>query len=192
MMIIQLVHLYWTKEVRGAPYSSERNRMAEAYALPAKYFEYSVAEFREHYVCLHQTKDGFGVYPDTVKNLKEKSCIKVGSVELVREDQGVRVVFAYSGNVGLPVRTFKDRLFKESFCAEKNSIGHSLVETAGVLKENEYARVMYNGRHISFDCVWYTKEIVNVLNISGDEKVPLDILVRRKPDVVYKQFEWLY
>lgn len=192
MLIIQVVHLYWTKEVRGAPYSSARNRMAEAYALPAKYFEYSIADFREHFVYLRQSKDGFGVHADKVMNLREKGCIRVGNVELVREEQGVRVVFRYTANVGQPARTFKDRRFRESFDVKRNLIDNLLVETVGVLKGNEYARVMYNGRHASYDWGWYTKEIINVMNVAGDEKVPLDILVKREPDFVYEQFAALF
>lgn len=196
MLVIQVIYLEWNKECRGAPYSSIRSAMRCAFELPSNYTNYnsySIYEYKKHRIYLQQKKEGFETQFNEVIYLRKKSTLNIANVEIADNQQGYRIVFKYTPNIGKSVRTFKDRNFKESFNKDKESISNFLVEPIGLLQRNDYARIMYNGRHTDFDTgAWYySKCIINLFNYNGNN-VPSDILIRTEPNIIYTQLARLF
>lgn len=187
MLVLQEINLYWTKEFRGAPYSTARNQMDCAVNLPKNYHDYSIYPNRQHFLTLSQRKSGWETWVDRLWYLEEGKNIKSQNVQLLPEKEDYQLIFKYTYGIGQPTRRFKDRKFKESFDPKQDAINNLLVEPFGILKKGDYARVICNGRHTDMDGNWYyTKSILNILYAEQD-LVPLDVLVKTQPNILYEQ-----
>ena len=176
-MIIQSITLLWTKEVRGAPFSTLRNQYYKSFSLPESMIEYK-KESRFHELNIAQDREGFEIRSSKVNYLDSfKSDWKIGCVEIQQKDDFLSIQFKYSDYCGKPIR-YDNRY-------------NYLSEKAFKLYKNEYGRLIYNGRLVHNDTgEWiYQIHMLNIYNAQTNEK---EILVTKKPDKEYKQLAILF
>ena len=181
MLTIQLISLQWDKLCRGAPYTTQRNRMAQADVLPDAFYNNGAAAFTIHYSGLWQDQGGINKVSDYVKRKFDRSKIRVGAVEIIREDEGYRIDYHYAWHGGCPPRQKYDVQTRHYV---------SLCETAMILRPGEYGRVIYNGRFQNYEDCYYKLEIINIINDSGGNSV--EVFVNREPDYNYRQIAHLF
>jgi len=178
-VIIQSITLLWTKEVRGAPFSTLRNQYYNSFSLPELMIEYkeeSRIPFHELYIT--QNRNGFEIRGNKVNYLDSfRSDWRIGCVEIKQNDDLLLIHFEYSDYCGKPIR-YDNR-------------NNYLSEKAFVLYKNEYGRIIYNGRLVHSDTgEWiYQIHVLNIYNAHTNKK---EILVTKKPDKEYKQVVVLF
>jgi len=182
MLLVQHVKLYWDKKYRGAPYSTSRNRLPKAYGLPKAFFDYNPLGYPMHYIYLQQDEGGIHEKISRVDTLTEYENVQVGATEILRHGDDYEVRYRYDFHQAIPKRQKYD---------PKDCIYKPLNELAMHLKQNEYGRVICNGRFSSYDGNWsYNLDIINIFNSPADI-VPLDVFIANEPDKLYKQIEFL-
>jgi len=182
MLVVQHIKLYWDKKFRGAPHSTSRNRLPKAYELPKSFFDYNPIGYPTHYIYLQQNENGIDEKINCVNTLSEYENVRIGAIEILRHDDNYEVRYRYDFHFAIPTRQKYD---------PKDSVYKPLNEFAMTLKQNEYGRIIYNGRFSSYDSFWYYNlDIINVLN-SPTDKTPLNIFIASEPDKLYKQIEFL-
>ncbi|WP_157261453.1 hypothetical protein [Paenibacillus sp. A3] len=178
-MIIQAITIRWGKDVRGAPYSSLRNRYSKAFRLPESIVNHESSRgIPYHSLLIVQDKSGF-------RNLSNQSWFleaseadfKIGCIEIVLKEAKYEFTFKYSHYCGKPARYDKKY--------------HLLMEKAFELSPNEYGRILYNGRHIATDTgEWYYE--LHILNAFHTTETNSKLFVTRSPLKEYRQLEVLF
>ena len=156
MIIVQQIHVRWSKKSRGAPGSDRRNAVPKSLLIdleecPFLYEKYvfnemdSFIQTRE----VHMVKD---LIPDQVGNI----LLKYQSEELV-------VRFLWDWDVGIPKRY------------DKRSVLHLSTETLGRLVVNGYQGYYYRGIN------WYTQDIYNFAVVN--QPTP-ELFISRDPEKI--------
>lgn len=178
-MIIQAITIRWGKDVRGAPYSSLRNRYSKAFRLPESIGSNdSLCGIPCHNLLIVQDKSGFRKISNQSWVLKEKeSSFEIGCVEIVPKEAKYEFTFKYSNYCGKPARYDKKY--------------HRLAEKAFELWPNEYGRILYNGRHADVDTgEWYYE--LHILNAIHTTELNPKSFVNKSPLKEYSQLEILF
>lgn len=182
ILIIQTIRLYWNKKVRGAPYSSIRNQWQKAYPLPSNFFEFFGDGNLEHEIYLEQNQSGIIKIESRRKIRKQEKNIQISGIKVLKKQNQYEVIYCSNLQGGNPIRKKYDKQ-KHSYIA--------LNETAMNLEENEYGRIIYNGRYTTWDEMYYRMDVINLIYIKKKDG-SCDIFQVREPDKIYKQIAKLY
>jgi hypothetical protein len=184
MLLIQHIKLHWNKDCRGAPHSVTRSQMPKSHELPQTFFDYNPLGYPSHYMYLIQRKNGLDKKINRIDTLTDHENERIGATEILKQGINYEIRYRYDFHgYAIPER----HKYDPHECVYK-----PLNESAMVLKENEYGRIIYNGRYRDYDTgQWYYEmDIVNVIYISKD-KVSLNIFTDNEPDRTYKQIAFL-
>jgi hypothetical protein len=178
-VIIQSITILWNKKVRGAPYSTLRNRFSKSFSIPDKLINYigsTTIPFQE--ILVIQNENGFNIKGNKVESLDSHlNDWKIASTEIQSKHGELHVYFKYSDSCGKPVRY--------------DSRYHYLSEKAFILQSNEYGRITYNGRLVHNDTGEWIYQIM-ILNIYNGHSDDIEILTKKSPLKDYKQIEMLF
>lgn len=178
-MIIQSITILWDKKVRGAPYSTLRNRFSKSFSIPDELINYigsTTFPFQE--ILIIQNEKEFEIKSNKVEYLDSHlNDWKIASTVIQNKDDELQVYFKYNNSCGKPVRY--------------DSRYHYLSENAFILQSSEYGRITYNGRLVHNDTGdWiYQLKILNIYNGHSDDN---EILTKKSPLKDYKQIEVLF
>ncbi|KXZ28507.1 MULTISPECIES: hypothetical protein [Leptospira] len=178
MIVLQNINLQWNKLMRGAPYSTLRNRLDKSYQLPEIMFHYNKnIGIPYHDVRILQTKDGFKTILNECRYFESQNMNwKIGCTEIIKEDSKYTLYFLYSKNCGYPIRYGKTFGF--------------LHEKALDIFSNEFGRILYNGRHTDSDTgEWFYS--LNILNVCETEEKNCNLFLKES-DKKYEQLGILY
>ncbi|WP_063915762.1 hypothetical protein [Paenibacillus elgii] len=165
--------------MRGAPYSSLRNRYSKAFLLSESIvYHESWRGIPYHSLLIVQDKSGFRNISNQSSFLEASEAdFKIGCVEIVPKEAKYEVTFKYSHYCGKPARYDKKY--------------HLLAEKVFELSPGEYGRILYNGRHIATDTgEWYYE--LHILNAFHTKERNPKLFVNRSPLKEYKQLEVLF
>ena len=185
MLLIQIVLSSWDKKQRGAPYAAERSHRPKSYVLPEDFFKCKKDNplfYPKHII---GTRNAIGHISTNPKSDR----IELNAIEVIKQNDSYeiryRFDFLHSYNSAIPKR----RKYNSQFDAYE-----PLNEVAFQLSRNEYGRIIHNAKYYPYygdgNC-WYEMSIINLLYLEND-LAPLDILVERTPDKIYKQMAMLY
>ena len=178
-LIVQHIHITWTKAGRGGHLAKRRNEIPNAFAVPKPPLTF---DKKEHYI-VHGV--GFGernefteplgtqtTAPSIDRTFTSTNC----TVELAQDS----AIVIYEWRDGAPKRQYYDKsgtLFP---------IRKQLPVSA-----DKWVRVEYNGRFTGHDCGnwWYEHSIINVAWVPPD---CLDVFMNSKPSASFQQLEHLW
>jgi hypothetical protein len=175
-VIIQVITLSWSKVVRGAPFSTLRNRYNYSFPLlDLMLTKDSRIPIQE--INLTQNTNGIEVKSNRVNYIDSDQIIwMIGCIEIEKIDDTLIVQFKYSDICGKPKR-FDSRY-------------NYMTEKAFELQRNEYGRISYNGRHVRSTGEWiYQNQTINIYNTLAKDK---GIFTKVKPMKEYKQMAVLF
>lgn len=244
MLLIQKIHLSWNKNERGAKGEVARRRFPLAYPLEEKQFfgdvvVHSLSFFQEgtDFIDLvqetHQSLEKYlpqlGFTQAQIQNEIESRvlwikryqyqsypsvfALNLDNLSVCDKEKGLEVTFFYDGKrSGAPFR----RGHNKDFCNQDSPFcGKDMLnETAFVLSQNQYGRIIWNERRIDYDTgEWYYElHVYNLFSLCSetikpclvakqhkrsqknlsDKAFPVDIFIKNKPDFEYRQFASLY
>lgn len=174
-IIIQSVTVHWNKDYRGGVGAAERNAVPESFELPLEVFAFSPSKS----IIVHEVRcyssDNFKIREKIYS--VESSEIKVKGTIIKREKELLQVYFKYSDyDCGKPYRS------------KYNETGTlmPLEEKAFDLHEDEYGRIIFNGRYTDIDNGnwWYEKKVRNIIRTNKKDK---DIFVKSNISKKYEQ-----
>ena len=178
-LIVQHIHITWTKAARGGRLAERRSEIPNAFAIPEPPATYGR---NEHYI-VHGV--GFGernefagpigsqtTAPCTGKKFNTTNCT------IESADDSATVVYEWRG--GAPERQFFDK------SSTPVPVRKQLQVTA-----DKWVRLEYNGRFTGYDCGnwWYEHSIVNVALAYPD---CLDLFSATKPSSSFRQLAHLW
>lgn len=176
-IIIQTVTVSWNKNYRGGENANIRNSTPEAFELPLEAFLNT-----ERKIPVHQVRySHYNNYIEPTTNnvyLIDSSKIKLKGTYIKMHDDYSEVFFCYSSHdCGKPYRSRHD---------ETGTL-IPLEEKAFDLFNNEYGRIVFNGRYTDFDTGnwWYEKKVHNIILL---EKYNKDVFVK---NVISKEYSQL-
>jgi hypothetical protein len=152
LAVVQIIFSTWSKEYRGGPKASERNRVPEAEVVPRP-----AERIPEPYYLVHTSKRVFGSLPGTnrlpgpsVQVISADEPFYAGSVRIGWEGEQLRVDYHWTWDAGMPER-------------------HSRRDVLQI-QPGQWGRVRYNARlsicHFpgggDSDDWWYEKWVFNV------------------------------
>lgn len=192
VLAVQELYLEWYKECRGYPFTQERSQMEYAYLLPADFFDTVCCKIPFHVICSQQKPEGISIIRQGTAHME--SFKKNSGIEVVFEKDSASVFFQYEYRMGEPVRDF--RYHKRKIESDTpDYLCKRLREKAFHLyvKDGDYGRLCYNGRHRDFDTgQWYYElHVLNFILMDKQEK-NFHLFTEREPDVVYEQLAHLY
>ena len=189
MLLIQNINLCWSKNERGTDHAKVRRQFPQAYLLEKNM---PVGNVVVH--CLHFWQGGERFIDPILENgrygvqlYRSVEEVNLVNLSLVSCPCGFEVSFCYDERrSGKPFRRGhnKDYNNPQSSLYRKDCLN----ETAFVLAENQYGRILWNERRIDCDTgEWYYWIcIYNILYLS-DETIKADVFVANEPDYIYRQ-----
>lgn len=178
-VIIQSITIYWGKGHRGGLDAAKRNSIHESFELPIN----ACINLADNSIIVHEIRcnsyDNFeireNVYAVESPEIKIKgSLVKIGK-------EVVQVYFKYSDyDCGKPYRSNHDEM----------GTLIPLEEKAFDLHDNEYGRIVFNGRYTDMynSSWWYEKKVHNIIRTTKNEK---DIFIKNNVLKKYEQLEIL-
>lgn len=218
MLYIQDICLIWHKIERGGKYSIIRSKFPYSYLLDKKINQ---TECYMNRLEFYQIKDKilkdvehsylmWNIYNKkySKENIERKKKIdrfynqkfrhsyyksvndcNIESISILKEENSYRIKYFYDER-SMPYRhghnedfnNINSRMYFKDICNE----------TAFILSDNQYGRVVYNCRknYQYTNNWWYELHIINFLNAIND--IPQNIFVKNKPDFEYKQMANLF
>lgn len=178
-LIIQHIHITWTKASRGGHLAERRSEIPDAFAIPKPPATYDKSQ---HYI-VHDVE--FGERNEfaepirsqtTAPNIDTTFTTKNCTVELA--DNSATVIYEWRD--GAPERHFFDK------SGTPVPVRKQLQVTA-----DQWVRLEYNGRFVGYDCGnwWYEHSIVNVALASAE---CLDVFLATRPSASFKQVAHLW
>ena len=156
MIWVQQVDILYTKESRGAPQSTERNRLPRAFAMlgtgdDAFYFEhYELLEWKDFVPELQEGSTA--VSPPRSKN----------SLAIELSENSLTLGLTWKSSIGQPRRHNKPK--------------------ALTIKPGQTARLSINGRYTSYSGQTYTEATYNV---AFGDSIANDVFITAEPDSVF-------
>ena len=192
MLLTQYITLYWDKDCRGAPYSTIRNRMPKAYELPKAFLDYNPSlGYNTHFISLRQNKNGLDQRANQKESLPKHGNVQIGAMEILKQNDDYEIRYRYDwdksslgGHKANPGR----HKYDPQTCMYK-----PLNVSAMTLRQNEYGRIIYNGRYVDYNnrTCHYEMAIINVIN-SSNNKMLLNAFMVNEPDKTYEQIAFLW
>ena len=205
MLFIQDINIFYYKNMRYPQFAKEREKLEFLpIVLKPKEFYKCEPEYGKMLDCevLLHTED-FWQYPDRLQSAsrvfrqfnaeiftedsdkKDRNSDLISYIRLFRQDNGYKVMFCGNDSRNYPMKRYGHN---EAFLDKSSPMCYTnmVYETAFVLKEGEYGRIVFNNRFIEHDTgKWrYVKSIYNFLNCDKGayrEKM----FFRKKPDFEY-------
>ncbi|MCZ8256272.1 MAG: hypothetical protein O9327_11465 [Polaromonas sp.] len=153
MLIVQVVEILWTKATRGAPGSNLRAALPRQFAIDLMDSPYTLQHVR-----MAEWED---FSPRLVKREVKSFVPRIEGALAIQEDGNASFRLGLIGNPlgGKPYRY--------------------PVNQAVMLKPNESARLVINGRHTSYSGQWYSEYVYNV---TSGTVIVADRFLRKAPD----------
>lgn len=223
MLLIQNIHLSWNKNERGAEGEAARRRFLLAYPLEEKQFlgdavVHSLSFFQEGTIFIDNVQETrrslekylpqFDFTQAQIQNEIESRILQIkryryqsydsvselnlSNLSVCDRKNGFEVTFFYDEHrSGAPFR----RGHNKDFCNQDSPFcGKDMLnETAFVLTQNQYGRIIWNERRTDYDTgEWYYQLHIYNLFYLLHKTFSTDIFTKNKPDFEYKQFASLY
>jgi hypothetical protein len=178
-LIVQHIHIMWTKAGRGGHLAERRNKIPNAFAVPNPPLTF---DRKKHYI-VHGV--GFGERNEFTEPLRNRTTspnfgttFTTTNCTVELADDSANVIYEWRD--GAPKRQFYDE-------------SGSLVPVRKQLqvRADKWVRVEYNGRFTGCDCGnwWYEHSIINVALVSPD---CLNVFLNSKPSGSIQQLEHLW
>lgn len=178
-LVIQHIHIRWTKASRGGALAEKRNRIANSFSIPTAPPAY---DHNAHYLVHHV---GFGERNEFAEPLRSEILLPTADTEFSTTNCTVEIAndtarVTYEWRNGAPERKFFDK------CGTTVPVRKQMSA-----RLNQWVRLEYNGRFTGYDCGnwWYEHSIINVALVDRDNP---ELFVVSKPTEVSRQLENLW
>ncbi len=178
-LIVQHIHITWTKAARGGRLAELRSRIPNAFTVPTPPPTYDRnAHYIVHGVAFSESNDFAEPLASrtTAPGISTKFNTRNSTIELA--DDSATVI--YEWRAGAPERQFFDK-----------SGTPVPVRKQLQVRTNEWVRLEYNARFTGFDCGrwWYEHSIINTAWASPE---CLDVFLNSEPSASLQQLEHLW
>jgi len=232
LLLIQKINLIWHKNERGAKGEKARRQFPPAYLLEEKQLSGSIVihnlsffqEGTDFIGSIQQERQSLKKYlpqlgftqAQVQREIQKRavwikkheyqsypfvSALNLTNLSVCRREDRYEIIFFYDEQrSGAPVRRGHNRDFQTP---GSPFFGKDILnETAFVLSQNQYGRIIWNERRTDYDIgEWYYQlHIYNLFYLGSQMRAkalqgksfPKDIFVKNRPDFEYKQLAFLY
>ncbi len=201
MLFVQYIGLTYYKNVRYANYANVRNSIKFAPIVIEKVPDCEVllqrvpiVQYTDGIKKYHASFKEYGQEIFTVDNLDP--CRNyydiISNIRIFKVDDGYKIRFCDDRSFTRH-NAFKRRGHNEAFTDNNSPFFYTDIvnETAFIIRQNEYGRIIFNERHITIDEQWYyTLNTVNFIHCDKS-KYREKMFFKKTPDYEYKNMQYL-